>query len=138
MSRLCASTFPGGRAGMEFWLWYLFVMAALVGLMYLDTVLGLGGTATGTSRADANGVSFSFNMTGGILTFVGLAAAIVPSIAVTVRRLHDYDKSGWLLLFALVPLFGWAYLLYLYVQPGTAGPNRFGPDPKASGAEASA
>ena len=32
----------------------------------------------------------------------------------------------------LIPLFGWAYLLYLYVQPGMDGPNEYGPDPKAA------
>lgn len=130
--------FSGRARRREFWLWYVLVMIALLALMYLDTVLGLGGTATGTSYSNADGVGFRFNMTGGALTFIGLAAIIVPSIAVTVRRLHDYGKSGWTILFTFIPLFGWAYLLYLYVQPGTAGPNRFGPDPKAGEAVAAA
>lgn len=84
-------------------------------------------------------------------TMVGLAL-LVPTLAITVRRLHDVDRSGWLVLvpivpafltvslfyfswllgvvFALVTLLGSAYLIYLYVLPGMAGPNRFGPDPK--------
>lgn len=122
--------FSGRSRRAEFWLWYLVVMAALVALMYLDTLLGLGGTTTGTSYATANGAGFSFNMTGGVLTFVGLAAILVPNVAVAVRRLHDVGKSALVLLFILIPLFGWAYLLYLYVQPGTPGPNPFGPDPR--------
>jgi len=75
-------------------------------------------------------------------TIVGIAflilmlvflASIIPSFAVTVRRLHDHDKSGWFILIGLIPLAGF-YLLYLYVTKGTDGPNRFGPDPLGSDA----
>ena len=48
------------------------------------------------------------------------AAFWVPSIAVSIRRMHDVDKSGW---FILVPI----YSFILTVTPGTSGPNRFGP-----------
>jgi uncharacterized membrane protein YhaH (DUF805 family) len=67
--------------------------------------------------------------------FVGLAALalVIPSIAVGVRRLHDRDKSGWWLLWGLLPLIGGLILLYQYVQRGTVGDNRFGPDPLAGG-----
>jgi uncharacterized membrane protein YhaH (DUF805 family) len=54
-------------------------------------------------------------------------ALVVPGLAVAVRRLHDLDQPGWILLVALVPLLGTLYLIYLFVQPGTAGANRFGP-----------
>jgi len=62
--------------------------------------------------------------------------AIIPGIAVTVRRLHDTDRSGWAILYGLIPVIGAFMLLYFYVQEGTAGPNRFGPDPKGSDAGA--
>ena len=45
------------------------------------------------------------------------------------RRLHDTDKSGWLILLGLIPLIGSIILLVFYVLPGTKGPNKFGPDP---------
>lgn len=54
-------------------------------------------------------------------------AIIVPSIAVSVRRLHDSGKSGWNLLWTFVP-FGGLYLLYLYFQPSD-GPNAYGDGP---------
>lgn len=63
-----------------------------------------------------------------IATIAGLAL-LLPSIAVGVRRLHDLDKSGWWLLIALVPLVGIIVLIIFFVQKGTTGPNRFGPDP---------
>jgi uncharacterized membrane protein YhaH (DUF805 family) len=116
-----------GRARRrEFWSWFLFVWVMLLVLMYLDTVLGLGGTAT----SYRTGNSMGFSMTGGLLTLIFALATLIPSVTVSVRRLHDVGKSGWFLLFIVVLLFGWIYLLYLYVQPGMTGPNEYGPDPK--------
>ena len=55
-------------------------------------------------------------------------ALIVPNIAITARRLHDIDKSGWWQLVALIPLVGWLILIYFCVQ-GPVEPNRFGGAP---------
>jgi len=68
-----------------------------------------------------------------VLWLAGLYSlgAIIPGIAVTIRRLHDTDRSGWTVLWALVPLIGALLLLVYYISEGTPGPNRFGPDPKA-------
>lgn len=44
-------------------------------------------------------------------------AVIVPSLAIFVRRMHDINKSGWNILWLLIPLFGWIYLIYLLIQP---------------------
>jgi uncharacterized membrane protein YhaH (DUF805 family) len=52
-------------------------------------------------------------------------AVLIPSIAVSVRRMHDVDKSGW---FILIPI----YNLILAVTEGTRGPNEYGPDPKGA------
>ena len=59
---------------------------------------------------------------------------IVPGLAVSIRRLHDLDKSGWHLLIGLIPLVGGIILLIWYCSEGTRGPNRYGPDPLASDA----
>lgn len=67
---------------------------------------------------------------GGSLLFLGylvvLLALIPPGLAVTVRRLHDVDRSAWNLCWALLPVIGWIVLLVYHVRPGTAGPNRYG------------
>ena len=52
-------------------------------------------------------------------------ATIVPTCAVTVRRLHDYDYSGWWLLLGFIPYIGEAALFALLCFKGTAGDNRF-------------
>ena len=118
--------FSGRSRRKEFWSYILFVWIATFVLMYLDTALGLGGTATSYSE----GGSVGFNMSGGLLTILFVLATIVPSLAVSVRRLHDVGKSGWTILIGLIPLIGWIYLIVQYVQPGVVGANPYGPDPK--------
>lgn len=65
---------------------------------------------------------------GGIVTAIVVLVHLLPSFAVTVRRLHDTNRSGWLFLLNLVPLLN-LILLVLMCLRGTPGPNRFGPDP---------
>ncbi|MFD0981735.1 DUF805 domain-containing protein [Tropicimonas aquimaris] len=66
----------------------------------------------------------------GVLGALWGLALLVPSIAVGVRRLHDLDKSGWWLLIALIPILGTLLLIYWFIQPGTRGPNQYGPEPR--------
>jgi len=58
-------------------------------------------------------------------------ALFVPSLAVGARRLHDIDRTALLLLLALIPLAGIIILIVFWVQEGTVGENKYGPDPKA-------
>jgi uncharacterized membrane protein YhaH (DUF805 family) len=121
--------FSGRSRRKEFWLWWLFVVIVFIVAAILDVQLGLGGSTSSSSEFGDGSVSASASFHGGILTIVWWLITIIPGLAVTVRRLHDDDKSGWFILLGLIPLVGF-YLLYLYVIPGTTGPNRFGPDPK--------
>ena len=65
---------------------------------------------------------------GMILLGLFILGVIIPMLAVTVRRLHDMDKSGWWILLGFTGI-GALVLLYWYVQRGTTGPNQFGEDP---------
>jgi len=114
--------FSGRSRRREFWLWFLFVWIMLFVLMYLDAVLGLGGTATGY----AEGGSVGFSLTGGLLTAIFGLAVFIPGLAVAIRRAHDQNKSGW---FLLIPIYGFIMMFF----EGTRGANRFGPDPKGAG-----
>ena len=51
---------------------------------------------------------------------------IIPSVAITVRRYHDSNKSGWFILLFLIPLLGWIISIILCVLPGDAGNNKYG------------
>jgi uncharacterized membrane protein YhaH (DUF805 family) len=56
-------------------------------------------------------------------------ATFLPSLSVSVRRLHDVGKSGWWVLFGLIPVVGWIVLLVWYCQRGAEEANRFGGAP---------
>jgi uncharacterized membrane protein YhaH (DUF805 family) len=60
------------------------------------------------------------------LSAVFTIATILPAIAVTTRRLHDTDKSGWQQLIGLIPIVGWILIIVWCAQVGKE-PNRFGP-----------
>ncbi len=98
-----------GRAGRaEFWWWILATLIASAVANLLDYLL-FG--------------SDSFYRPIG--TILGLLI-LIPDFTVTVRRLHDTDRTAWWLLLTLVPVVGWLVLIYFYIQRGTPGPNRFG------------
>ena len=74
-------------------------------------------------------VASMINETLGSVAALGL---VLPSLAVTARRLHDIGKSGWFMLIMLIPIIGWLIVLYWMVQP-TGEANLWGAGP--SGAE---
>ena len=70
----------------------------------------------------------AINETLGMMSIIAVfLALLVPNFTVSVRRLHDTDKSGWFLLLVLVPYIGPIILLILFCWPGSSGDNRFGP-----------
>ena len=98
-----------GRAGRaEFWWYALANLIVYTALLILTQITGL----------------FL------ILYFLYAIAMIVPGVAVGIRRLHDTDKSGWLMLIALAPLVGGIILLVFMVLEGTDGPNQYGAGPE--------
>jgi len=58
-----------------------------------------------------------------------VAFLLWPSLAVQVKRWHDLNKSGWFILFNLIPLGVIVTFFVNALLPGTNGPNRFGEDP---------
>lgn len=111
------SVFTGRARRAEYWYFVLATFLLQMVLIVLAAVLGV------VSMTGGNAVILLLIPLLGLVANVVYLAIIVPSIAVGVRRMHDVDKSGW---FILIPF----YNLYLAIQPGTVGPNRFGPDPK--------
>ena len=60
-----------------------------------------------------------------VVNFLGILL-VLPGLAVAVRRLHDIGKSGWNLLWAIIPFLGALYLLWLYIQESQPGENKWG------------
>ena len=133
--------FTGRSRRMEYWMFTLLNVIVVTVLLFV--VLGAGGAA-GLFEGQANGdpsagLGALFGGMGLLIVIYGLAV-LLPSVAVTVRRLHDRDMSGWWYLGAIVggmiPIVGFLVsiaFLVLMALPGTPGPNRFGPDPKGAG-----
>jgi uncharacterized membrane protein YhaH (DUF805 family) len=59
------------------------------------------------------------------LVAIWILAVLLPTLAVSVRRLHDIDKTGWWYLIILIPTIGFLVLIYWACLKGTTGPNRF-------------
>jgi uncharacterized membrane protein YhaH (DUF805 family) len=110
------AVFGGRSRRKEYWYFVLFSLIVSLVLSAIDALLGTFG-------------STNVGLLGGIY---GLAV-LIPSIAVSVRRLHDIDRTGWWVLIGLVPVIGTIVLLVFAALEGTPGQNRFGPNPKASG-----
>lgn len=127
--------FSGRSRRMEYWMFTLLNVIVITVLMLV--AFGAGGLANMADPA-AMGAGIGAMFGGlGLLLVVYVLAVLIPSIAVTVRRLHDRDMSGWWYLGAviggMIPYIGFLVsiaFLVLMVLPGTVGPNRFGPDPK--------
>ncbi len=117
--------FSGRSRRKEYWMFVLLnaLVWSFVGLTFLI------GYNADMSQTDMDTYLMPFVYLAGLYNLV----AIIPGIAVAFRRLHDSDRSAWNLLWGLVPVIGSFVVLYFYVQEGTMGPNRFGPDPKEAG-----
>jgi len=59
-------------------------------------------------------------------------ALFIPSLAVSVRRLHDVGKSAWFFLILFIPFIGAIWILVLYFMDSDAGSNEYGPNPKTN------
>ena len=114
------AVFSGRARRTEFWYFVLFNIIVTIVLSVIDRLIG---TFSGASNI-------------GILSGIYGLAVLIPTLAVTVRRLHDIDRTGWWILLGLIPLIGTIVLLVFYLTPGTPGSNRYGPDPKQATGEA--
>jgi uncharacterized membrane protein YhaH (DUF805 family) len=110
------AVFSGRARRREYWFFALFNFIISLVLVALDFLFG-----TIDPQAGA-----------GLLSGLYALAVLIPSLAVSVRRLHDTGRSGWWLLIALVPLIGAIVLLVFFVTDSEAGANQYGPNPKAS------
>lgn len=105
------AVFTGRARRKEYWFFFLISVIISIILSVIDGSFGSNGGM-------------------GVLSTLYSLAVLIPGIAVSVRRLHDINRSGWWLLIALVPILGAIVLLVFMVQDSTPGENQFGPNPK--------
>ena len=111
------ATFSGRARRKEYWMFAL--VSAIISLVlgFIDNLAGLQIAAGNTAIP--------------VLTLLFELFILVPSLAVTARRLHDIGKSGWWILISLIPIIGEIVLFIFTVIKGNAGANKYGEDPKA-------
>lgn len=121
--------FQGRSRRMEYWMFTLGVtiLAVLLIVPFFVFADQRGFEPGAQSTGDPFGGASAGLLVGLCIFYL---AILIPSIAVQVRRFHDQDKSGWLVLLGFIPYIGGLILLVFMCLEGTHGPNRYGPDPK--------
>ena len=107
--------FKGRARRKEYWYYSLCFF-----LMLFPTLI------IGTALLYQNSNNYFLLIVAAVLALVHL----IPNIAVTVRRLHDQNISGWVFLVNLIPYVGGIIVLVLMCLEGTKGENKYGEDPK--------
>ena len=113
------ANFSGRARRKEYWMYVLVQSIIMIGLMILDSILGLD--------FELQGISLGY----GYLYLIGYIVHFIPSFSVLVRRLHDVGKSGWFYFIFLIPIIGIIWLLVSICTEGQKEDNKWGSDPKA-------
>ena len=108
--------FSGRASRKEYWTFTLINAAIYIGLYMIGAMFS--GPRSNESLNAADCLSGIFSL-----------AALIPGLAVGVRRLHDTNRSGFWILVALAPCIGGIILLIFYLDSGDIGANQYGPDP---------
>jgi len=101
------ATFSGRARRSEFWWFTLFAIIVYIVVGIIDAAIK-----------------------NAVLGVIVALALLLPSLAVTVRRLHDTGRSGWWILIGLIPFVGAIVLLVFECQDSQPGANNYGPSPK--------
>lgn len=107
--------FKGRARRKEYWMFVLNYLILWIIALILDNMM------------KSSEVPF---VTSGPITMIFGLAMIIPSLAVSVRRLHDIGKSGVMMLLCLIPIIGSIWLLILFMKDGEEGENKYGLNPK--------
>lgn len=98
----------------QFWLFTLIYMVLYQVILATDVMTGM----------------YSEEFQAGLASTMFSLGLLIPSLALSVRRLHDIGKSGWWLLLWLVPIVGWIVLIVFYVLDSEKEENQYGISPK--------
>ena len=101
------AVFSGRARRQEYWMFFLFNLIVTIVLAIIDGAM------------DSNVLGILYGL-----------ATLLRGLGVSVRRLHDTDRSGWWILIALIPLIGTIILIVFLATEGKAEPNQHGPNPK--------
>ena len=113
------AVFNGRSRRREYWMFFLFCVIVIFFATILDNAFGI------TFNVAEENSGF------GLIYLFSSLVLFIPTLAVSVRRLHDIDKSGWFVFVIIIPLIGAIWFLVMMITEGTKGTNQYGPDPKS-------
>jgi uncharacterized membrane protein YhaH (DUF805 family) len=96
--------FEGRAHKAAFWWWFLFQLLVYLGAEIIDAILGTP-----------------------IFWIIAVLGLLLPNLSVSIRRLHDTNRTGWWILIGLIPIVGFIVLLIFYLQQSDPGVNDYGP-----------
>jgi uncharacterized membrane protein YhaH (DUF805 family) len=120
--------FQGRSRRLEYWMFVLGTTLFFFLMLMLTIMIGIG-TRSGSGTSPVTGVF-------AVLFVLTMLALFIPTLAVIVRRFHDQDKSGWMVLLWFIPYVGGIVIFVFMCMDGTRGENSYGPDPKGDNQEA--
>ena len=121
------ATFSGRARRKEFWYWYLFTCLPII-VAFLLIILGACTTMYAQSADQASNTGISLGYAEIVFICWNLIICL-PSLAVTVRRLHDAGHSGWYYFISIIPLIG-VILLFVALCTDSVADNQYGVNPK--------
>lgn len=118
-----------GRFGRLSYLAWTFIVSILYtcALMLVVAIGAIGLAISGVGFTPEGILSSSLGYLAIALLVIVVIIFMVLFINLTIRRLHDLNKSGWLVLLMLIPLVNIGFWIYVTCFKGTEGPNNFGP-----------
>ncbi len=124
--------FRGRARRKEYWMFTLFYCIFALVALILDIIIGTTYSSEGVLDSILNeGTTTQIGLIEGIFNI----AILIPSTAVSVRRLHDIGRSGWWLLLVLLPIIGLIWLIVWAIFDSHPETNEWGPNPKANDEE---
>ena len=109
-----------GRASRrEYWMFILFNIIFATCTIIIDKIIG--------SRIT---IRTGFTLPYGYVYLTYVILLLIPGTTVSVRRLHDVGKSGWMILISFIPIIGAIWLIILYLKDGDFHENKYGKNPK--------
>ena len=108
------AVFSGRARRKEYWFFFLFNLIVSLPLTLISNF------------------SSGFGEFAYILNILFSLGILIPSLAVAIRRLHDTGRSGFYILFPLIPIVGFIIYIKYLAEDSFPGPNQYGPNPKMS------
>ena len=115
--------FTGRATRSEYWYFVLFNLIFSIVAIIIDNIIG--------TKISMDSINGPMALPYGYIYILYWLAVLLPALAVTVRRLHDVNKSGWFILICLIPFIGAIWLLILMVTDSDPGENKYGVNPNA-------